>query len=214
LTPTPLSQSGKRGSGQQMKDAYTRLAGMCGLDSGAWWNPDCAHPHVLTLEEFMIMVIASELSPFLGTEALNDPATQELLANTAANWFSDSCLAHSNTCAGPTPNAIFNWMGENLESAQRIFNGIPTNWQGVRELAAKVVTAVLSVGSSPSYTGFNEPVHWGNLSYYEGEYGKGHYPTSNYMVLGTVDTSGKPVGNPFYVIPYAEEARMCGGWPC
>jgi hypothetical protein len=210
--PVTLTQHGKRGSGQQMKDTYDRLVTMCVAgDPSAWW---CSSPGAFTLEDFMILIISGEFSsfgavginPLTGTTKADDPALQASLAQTAANWFSDSCLAHPN-CAGPTPNAIFNWMGENLQSGQYLFNNDPTEkYPAVAALAAKVVETILSVSSTPSYTNFNSLVHWGNKSYYEGQYGKGHFPTSNYEVLGGKD--------PFYVIPYAEEARMCGAWPC
>jgi hypothetical protein len=179
---------------------------MCGQEV-AWW---CSSTQPFTLRSFVILVMSGELSPFgnpATQSALNDPATQTKMANTVANWFSDSCLAHPN-CAGATLNAISNWLGENFESGQRLFSNdaIPTPYPALSGLATKVVNAVMSVDSTPSQTGFNESIHWENRSYYEGEYGKGHYPTENYRVL-----SGD---NWFYVIPYAEEARMCGAWPC
>ena len=154
------------------------------------------------------MVMSSELSP-LGETI--DPATKQPYSNDAdiqaklteasANWFSASCVYHPN-CKGPTPNAIFNWLGENFQSAQDLFKGNPTPHPNMSGLATAVVNSVLSVGTSPQEPGTWDLVHWGNKSYYEDTYGK--VPMSKYQILG---------GDAAFVVPYGEERRLACGSP-
>ena len=202
--PTRLTNKG-----QQMYDAYERVAGLCGQPE-YWWRPDCSQSFTST--DFMIIVLSGEFAPFFDAGTNQFLATAEdvrMLETAAANWFSDNCLGHvqyGNSCAGPTENAIFNWVGENLESGMRLFYSNPTTQYAseIKGLATTILKSVLSVSPIPSQTDPSSPVHWANASYYRQHYGA---VPSEYVLL-----SG---GDAFYVVSYNEEYRMCGySQPC
>jgi RHS repeat-associated protein len=206
--PQPLSGDDPAAltfGGKQMKNVFERLNSMCA--NGTWTHTFCSGG--ITVKEFMIIILESELSPLL---EVNDPLkVAEIVAKlttAAKNWFSDSCLAHKD-CVGATPNAIFNWMGENLESAMDLFpeGFTPTQeYPDVRGIATRVVNAVLSVQVRPkTYVNSSSLVHWGNASYYLANYGT--VPDDKYLILGGA--------NPAYIIPYGEEDIMrCGYVGC
>ncbi|MFZ5878746.1 MAG: RHS repeat-associated core domain-containing protein, partial [Chloroflexota bacterium] len=201
--PTRLTVPSENGvgSGTEMKEVYDRLVAMC--EAGTYSHPFCFGG--LTVREFTIIILSNELSP-LGLEGGVSTENWGKLITAAKNWFGDSCTQHEafkNPCNGPTANAIFNWLGENFQSAQSLFpEGVtPTEeYPQIRALATAMTDAILTMGQPPYSHPFDALVHWANKSYYLEEYGT--VPLDYYIVLGGGDT--------FYVVSYYEESRMCG----
>ena len=182
-----------------MKLAYNRMYNMCANNSSeAWW---CSSPGTFTIKDFIIIIMSSELSPFgevivdpsTGETMADNPELQKKLADAAALWFSTSCVHHVG-CQGPTDNAIFNWLGENFESAQYLFTANPTPHPNMSGLATAIANAVLAVSENPQEAGTWDLVYWGNESMFP------RPPLAIYMILGG--------DNPAYLVPYGEMQRL------
>ena len=184
------------GNGDALKGVLDRLNGKKG-----WWN-NWDLSNQLSVTDLMLIILSAELKG-----VSNDDATAAYFSHAGTHWFWDSCRNYAN-CSGPTDNALLNWMGGNLESAMRLFGGAdPTEYD--KSLAYSVAGSILgSHGADPEWQlpitnengNADHPIHWGNASYYRDNYG-GYIPLPTYQQLG-----GK---NPFYLIPYLEEHRMC-----
>jgi RHS repeat-associated protein len=168
-----------------------------------WWN-NYDITNQLSVTDLMVIILSAELKGVSDNEA-----NETDFSHAATHWFWDRCRAAYANCSGPTDNAILNWMGDALQSAKGLFGGSdPVNYD--KGLAYSVAGSILgSHTADPEWqlpiTNANgnadHPIHWGNeKSYYELYYG-GQHPLDIYQKLGGDD--------PFYLIPYTEEHRMC-----
>jgi len=207
---TPLSKNGMKGSGSQMKEVYERLFTYCRV-YGSKGNSWCPTSRKLSLRDFVKIMMSAELSGFGSVLDKNEVplseylSTQEELSETAANWFSESCFSRKG-CTGISYNSIFNWLGENFQSAQAFFNKtvMPLSYPNMEGLSSAVTNAVFSVGFTQRVVGYYDPVHWANGSYFENEYGE--YPKIIYKRLN--GKTRNDMDNAFFVISYAEEHRL------